>query len=82
MLVMLSLSNTSRARSWFLALRSSAGVTPSRAHAVDLGERRCFERRERRAVGGGDRDGVEERLLPSARMPPLTDDASPVLTSA
>ena len=60
---MLSLSNTSRARSWFLAFCSSCGVMPFAAHALELGQRDVLHSIERRAVGRRHRDRVEKRLL-------------------
>ena len=62
MLVTESDSNTSRARSWWIARSSSAGVIPS-GGPVDSANSGLLDRLERDAVGRGDRDRVEERML-------------------
>ena len=63
MLVMLSFSKTSRARSWSRRLLHLGLGHASSPHAVDLGERRLLESIERRPVGRRERNRVEERLL-------------------
>ena len=82
MLVTLSLSNTSRARSCAFAFASSASVMPVAPHAIELVEQRRFDRRERRAVVGRRRHACRETDRSVGISAPDTDDASPRSTSA
>ena len=81
MLVMLSFSNTSRARSWFFAFCTSASVTPSvrtRSISASVASSSCWSDVPSVAVN----EIVYMNGCSVGTRPPVTDEASPVLTSA